>query len=169
MDSINLNPPERTPQKKTWLYIVADILVLGIVGAIVDKQKPQSGGSQDSSQTSTVITSPAATTGTPAPISVTATTLYHDYEGNEVAADEKYKGKTLAVSGTVDSIGKDISDTMYVTLSSGKQYSITSVQCIFGDEHKSALARLSKGQKVTVKGRCDGKFGNVLLRDCSLQ
>jgi hypothetical protein len=69
----------------------------------------------------------------------------------------------------VDSIGKDISDTMYVTLSSGKQYSITNVQCMFGDEHKNALAKLSKGQKVTIKGRCDGKFGNVLLRDCSLQ
>jgi len=155
-------------KKKTWLYIIGGLLAIGIVGAIMDKQKPKSDSSTAASQSSTTSISSSATTNAPAPVSVTATSLYQDYEANEVAADEKYKSKTLAVSGTVDSIGKDIADTMYVSLSSGKQYSITNVQCMFGDEHKNALSRLNKGQKVTIKGRCDGKFGNVLLKDCVL-
>ncbi|HEX8919916.1 MAG TPA: hypothetical protein VF766_00470 [Pyrinomonadaceae bacterium] len=156
-------------KKKTWFYIIGGLLAIGIVGAIMEKQKPQSDSPTAASQSSTAPVSSNATTNVPAPIPVTATALYQDYEANEVAADEKYKGKTLAVSGTVDSIGKDITDTMYVTLNSGKQYSITNVQCMFDDEHKNALSRLSKGQKITIKGRCDGKLGNVFLKDCVLQ
>ena len=102
-------------------------------------------------------------------IVVTAPKLFAAYDANEVAADEIYKGKTLRVSGTIDAVGKDILDAMYVTLSSGRQYSITNVQCMFSDDHKNALAGLKKGQSVTLLGTCNGKFGNVLLKDCRIE
>jgi hypothetical protein len=99
-------------------------------------------------------------------IKVTAIDLFRAYKDNEVAADERYKGKILEVSGAVDNIGKDIMDTPYVTLDTGDV--ISTVQCMFGDEHKAELASLKKGDRVTIKGECQGKLGNVLLRDSTL-
>ena len=99
-------------------------------------------------------------------MTVSAQQLASAYKDNEVAGDERYKGKIIAVTGVVDSIGKDILDTPYVVLSSGERFSITGVQCMFGDEHKSQLAALSKGQTVTIVGECEGKMMNVLLKNC---
>ena len=100
-------------------------------------------------------------------VRVTATQLFADYEANEVSADEKYKGKALLVSGTIESIGKDLFDTMYVSLKTDNPF--LNVKCMFSDEHKSQLANAAKGQRVTIKGKCDGKLGNVLLRGCSFE
>jgi hypothetical protein len=113
-------------------------------------------------------TTPAPDSSSGPPVSVSSATLINEYEDNEVSADDRYKGKTLRVSGTVDNIAKDIMDSMYVTLKGDKEYGITSVQCYFADDQKSALSRLKKGQQVTIVGRCDGKFGNVLLKDSRL-
>ena len=93
--------------------------------------------------------------------------LYADYKANEVAADQKYKSKILEISGEIDNIAKDITDTIYITLK-GDKY-IGSVQCFFSKNHENQAASLSKGQYVTVKGKCDGKMMNILLRGCALQ
>ena len=97
---------------------------------------------------------------------VSAMALVDDYKNNEVAADEKYKGKTLKVNGFIGDIKKDITDTMYVILQSGGDYELRNVQCFFADSEKEKLTQLSKGQVITVEGRCDGLMMNVLLRDC---
>lgn len=52
-----------------------------------------------------------------APIAVTATKLYAAYDANEVAADNIYKDKLLAVSGMVTDISKDYSDAITVQIS----------------------------------------------------
>ena len=100
-------------------------------------------------------------------IQVSATQLYADYEANEIAADQKYKGKVLVVSGTIGDIAKDIADDIYVTLKGDDV--IGDVQCFFSEAHTSTAAQLQKGQKITVKGKCDGKMMNVILRGCSVQ
>jgi hypothetical protein len=119
------------------------------------------------------ISQPAATNNSsPTPvevISVTAPQLVADYKANEVAADEKYKNRLLAVTGKIDRIGKDIMDDMYVTLESGERYGIISVQSFFDVSHKDRLTQLRKGQQVTITGTCDGKFGNVLIKDAELR
>ena len=73
------------------------------------------------------------------------------------------------MTGTVETIGKDIVDSMYVTLTGNGEMSFPSIQCMFADEHKSELASLRKGQHVRVVGMCRGKFGNILLRECSIR
>jgi uncharacterized protein (DUF1330 family) len=100
-------------------------------------------------------------------LTVTAPQLYKDYEANGVAADQKYKGKTIEVSGTIDNIDKDILDEIYVTLK-GDEY-FGSIQCYFSDEYTEQTAKLSKGQKLTVVGTCDGKLMNVLMKECSMK
>ena len=100
-------------------------------------------------------------------LTVSAAELYAEYKANEVAADQRYKGRVVAVSGVVDNIGKGIMGTMYVALDTGEM--VGSVQCMFGKEHANSLAGLSKGQSVTIQGKCTGKMMNVLLDGCALK
>lgn len=103
----------------------------------------------------------------PTVANVTATQLFSEYRENEVAADEKYKGKSVVVTGEVESIGKDITDTMYVTLKT--KSSVFGIQAFFSDAHKSTVASMKKGQRLSVKCQCDGKMMNVLLKHCSVR
>jgi hypothetical protein len=93
--------------------------------------------------------------------------LYSDYNSNEVAADSKYKGEVVIVTGTIQDIGKDIMDNAYIVIGGGGF--LDGVQCTFTSGQQSSVASLSKGQKVKVKGEVSGKMGNVLVNKCSLQ
>lgn len=100
-------------------------------------------------------------------VSLTASELIQAYTNNEVEADRRFKGKVISVSGVVDSIGKDILDTPYVTLSSSN--AVRRVQAMFKRADEGLLAKLSKGGNVTIRGRCEGMLGNVLLRESVLE
>lgn len=94
---------------------------------------------------------------------LTAYELFNYYEANEVAADDKFKGKKIAVSGTIKDIGNDIMGDSYITLESGAY--LGSVQCYLD---KSVVARLSKGQQIAVIGTCKGLMMSVILEDCKI-
>lgn len=99
---------------------------------------------------------------------LSANQLYREYERNEVAADEKYKGAVIIVSGTIQDIGKDILDEAYIVI--GGTGFLDGVQCSFTESQLSSIAGLSKGQQVTVKGEVSGKMiGNVMVKKASLQ
>lgn len=98
---------------------------------------------------------------------LSADQLYNEYKANEVAADARYKGKIVVVSGTIQNIGKDILDSAYIVV--GGEGFLDGVQCSFTKGEESSVARLSKGQRVSVKGEVSGKMGNVQLNKCSLQ
>ena len=93
---------------------------------------------------------------------VNSKTLYKAYSNNEIAADEKYKGKIIQVSGIIRDIGKDLMDDAYITLIGDDFFG--DIQCFF--PNKSDLIYLKKGQRVSVVGYCDGLFLNVLLKNC---
>ena len=99
---------------------------------------------------------------------ISAPDLYADYEANEVSADDKYKNKIIAVSGTVESINKDFLDKPYIIL--GTNNYLSAVACSFEDEKK--LKSLSKGDYVTIIGKCVGKtnvFGSIIsLSECRM-
>ncbi len=97
--------------------------------------------------------------------SLTAPQLYADYDANEVAADNRYKGKVVVVNGIVEDIGKDLLDNAYIMLFSGDM--MFGVQCFFAESEEHSFGSLSKGQQVSIKGRVEGKLGNVLLKGCS--
>jgi hypothetical protein len=98
---------------------------------------------------------------------LSANQLYSEYKSNEVAADGKYKGQVVVVSGIIQNIGKDIMDDAYIVI--GGTGFLDGVQCMFTKGQQSSVARLSKGQHVTVKGEVSGKMGNVLVSKCTLQ
>ena len=112
-----------------------------------------------------------ATTATTIPekqiIKITAEELYQAYENNEVAADRKYGGQLVEITGTVDNIGADILDRVYITFSTSKV--LYSVQCYFEDEEAiDGVANISKGQNITIVGTCDGFSLNVSVKDCTI-
>ena len=94
---------------------------------------------------------------------ISAKELYTAYEQNEISADNKYKGKKLAVTGVIKDIGNDILNDSYITLKTDNLFG--SVQCFL---NKKDVAKLSKGAKVTIIGKCTGLFGTVGLKNCKL-
>tara|TARA_A100001035_G_scaffold154461_1_gene121917 strand:- start:72 stop:509 length:438 start_codon:yes stop_codon:yes gene_type:complete len=97
---------------------------------------------------------------------LTADTLFNAYDKNSVAADAKYEDKIVKVSGTVQSIGKDIMDTAYLVI--GGSGFLDGVQCMLPRGQEGLVARVSKGQYVTLKGKVSGQImGNVIVNNCS--
>lgn len=98
---------------------------------------------------------------------VTVAQITKEYDSNEVAADNKYKGKTIRITGRVDTVGKDIMGSMYVTLKHPDQWSIRNVQFFFFDKNQAdEIANLSKGQETTIQGTVSGLMMNVLVKKC---
>ncbi|MCL1861862.1 MAG: OB-fold putative lipoprotein [Proteobacteria bacterium] len=95
-------------------------------------------------------------------IKVSARDMIKAYDANEVSADGMFKGKIVEVTGRVGSIGKDITDNPYIAIDTGDV--IRSVQCFFQKSAESELARVSKGQRITIRGEVDGLMMNVIVR-----
>ena len=95
---------------------------------------------------------------------LTADQLFSEYKADEVAADNKYKGRVVLVSGPIRNMGKFLGNAFIVI---GGQGFLDGVQCTVGDS--AGVASLSKDSQVTVKGEVSGKKGNVLLRNCTIE
>jgi len=105
----------------------------------------------------------ATPAGGPA-IEISSKDLAAEYDKNEIAADNKYGGKNVRVTGEVQDMGKDFMDEVYITLE-GKDL-FQSVQVYFDDsEAEGKAAELSKGDTVTIEGECDGMIINVQIVD----
>lgn len=98
---------------------------------------------------------------------VTANQLYQAYDANEIAADDKYKGKKLAVTGRISEISEILGD-IHVDLKTGDGIGWTKISCNMED--RDVVSKLRKGQKVTIIGTCDGLTLNVSidLEDCKI-
>jgi len=96
------------------------------------------------------------------PLHVLAQDVYADYEGNEVGADLKYKGKALWIEGRIQSVGKDLAGTPYVQLV-GTDNSMFGIHCRFSVGSEAELAVLETGQAFIVVGRGAGKLGNIIV------
>lgn len=94
------------------------------------------------------------------PIAIAATSLTKEYDGNELAADGKYKGKLVAVSGKIT----DIADTFgNVTVQLEGHDIVHTVMCNFNDAERSNVAKLTKGQQVTLTGRVEGSTAGLYV------
>jgi hypothetical protein len=102
-------------------------------------------------------------------VKVTALSLTAEYNANAIAADLKYKGKVVRVTGRARDIGRDLLQQPYVVLQGSNEY-LGGVQCFFTASDEVTLARMSKAATYTIQGTCSGTIlGNVLLKDCSVR
>ena len=84
-------------------------------------------------------------------IELTARQLVKEYADNEVSADNKYKGKVLLVTGTIDDIGKALVDDIYVAMGESSFTGFEDgfgVQCFFSDKYKEEVGNLKKGDSI---------------------
>lgn len=96
---------------------------------------------------------------------VTNSQLFNDYQSNEVAADNKYKGKKLLVTGTVASIDKGPFGGLLLRLASPNEFMNTT--CDMENSEKGSMASLQKGETVRVLSKGTGMvIGTPQLDDC---
>ncbi|MDO5562202.1 MAG: zinc ribbon domain-containing protein [Synergistaceae bacterium] len=155
-----VKPQKGGKMKKVFISIFVILICLMLFGMLLgDDEK----SSKNNSPAKQEVSAPKENV-----IVVGVEKICEDYEKNEVAADQKYKGKLVQIVGRVDDIKKDIADNLYVTLKRTKQFQISQPQCFFDDEHENRLANLQKGQKITLIGRVEGLMMNVLIKDAQL-
>ncbi len=92
--------------------------------------------------------------------------LYSNYLDNEVAADENFKGKKIAITGSITDIGKDITNKPYISF---RVKFMESINCYFSKDNNFEIAKLTKGESVTIVGECEGLLlKNVILVNCKI-
>jgi len=111
---------------------------------------------------------PAAATRMPDSKQVEIRTLLSEYTDNEIRADATFKGKLIQTTGVVDDVKRDVLNTVYVVVGTGKRYEVRQVQCFLDEDNANTVASLTKGNRVTIRGRVKGLMMNVLVEDCEL-
>lgn len=103
-------------------------------------------------------------------VKVQATQIMKQFTDNEAAADGKYKGKTIQVTGVVDKIDTELmDDEQYVIrIGGGSDFELFTVNC--DDQSSKTVAKMKKGQKITVVGDFeDGGDLGVELENCAVK
>lgn len=106
----------------------------------------------------------------PAAVAVTANDLVKAYKENEVAANEKFKGKQLLIGGTIESIDAGITDKPTIILKTSMDYGMNNPQADLADSDIKKASALKKGQ--SIKMLCVGNSevaGTPMLDDCVIQ
>lgn len=120
------------------VLVVGGFFVLMVIGGAADsKQKSDGAKRVDAALTQAAV------------VRTTAIELGVEYERNEVSADQKFKDKPLLVSGMVAEIGKDVTDGVYVLLSSGFDLNPI-VHATLRKDAISHAATLSPGNRVSL-------------------
>lgn len=103
-----------------------------------------------------------STAGVAADITIDADTLYHQYQADERAADQKYMGKVLSVAGRLTEIQHSGNSEIWI-LSTQPGGGGINCQLFAGTK---VDPEPKPGDPVTVKGRCTGFLMDVNLADC---
>ena len=143
--------------KLKWVVLI--ILVGAIIGAVAGESDSKSGGST-TTVTSSTTSEQKKEEATPIEYtSVSVNDMMDALNNNAMGASDKYKGKYLEITGkltNIDAAGK------YIDLMADGDFEIIGVQCyIKSDDQKSKIASMSKGDTITLKGKCTD-VGEVL-------
>jgi hypothetical protein len=111
-------------------------------------------------------TSPAAPDAT-----VKAGELLKEYSTNAVAADAKYKGKVLRVTGKFGSAQKAplLGYAVQLLPEDAGDLNLSGVQCFIVESAEADVAKMQPGQIITMQGTCDGQaVGQVKVSKCTV-
>ena len=128
------------------IFVVA-IIGLSVVGYLFSRTI-NPGPKQKSAQYAEAVQSPDGV------YSIGAVQLWREYNENEVAADIRYKGQRLSVTGTIVSIERDYEGRPVLHLFGGNALFPTTAKLNKADI--PAAARLKKGDEITVRCIGDG-------------
>ncbi|WP_233238654.1 hypothetical protein [Bordetella sp. LUAb4] len=126
-------------------------------------------GSTSGSTSASTSAHAAPAQATPAPAAanapeVAATVLYSDYQQSESAADRKYKGRTIKISGTVASVTAPANGDPYIELTAADS-AMPKVHLDFPKTASPRIAEVKKGQKIALPCVVQGLvIGDPVLR-----
>lgn len=100
--------------------------------------------------------------GEEAAVTISADTLYHQYQADEHSADQKYMGKVISVTGRLTNIQHSGNSVIWI-LSTQPGGGGVNCQLFAGTK---VDPEPKTGDPVTVKGRCTGFLMDVNLSDC---
>lgn len=141
-------PNCRKKQSGKLKWIILAIVILCVVGAIT-------GGSEDGASKMEATTEKKKVEYQECSVDQ----MMRDLEDNAASASETYKGKYLKITGRLGNIDSDMA---YIGLYPDDDLAITGVQCyIQNDKQEEAVKKMSKGDEVTLKGKCTD-VGEVL-------
>ena len=102
-------------------------------------------------------------------VRVKAGDLMKDYGGNAIAADSKYKGKVLAVTGKFSSVQKAplLGYVVQLLPEDAGDVNLSAVQCPLVESAKDEVGKMQEGQIITLIGTCDGQtVGQIKMQKC---
>ena len=103
--------------------------------------------------------------------SVDAADLRDEYRANEIAADSRYRGKLIEISGGVDRIRRDELGRGLLSLQStdtaadnatGHAAEPGQVMCYFTEDTEASASGVRPGDDVSIWGRCEGKSAGAV-------
>lgn len=154
--------------KKAIKWILIIFIALMVIGLIFGGDDQSDNDMPDTAYNSEEIQSSQPGAQGSIAVEVLAEDLYKAYENNEVAADKAYKGKILAVSGTVAGIESGLTDAAIVQLKTSNEFMPISAQG--KDEFTNKAATLSKGDEIKITCKGAGEVaGFVQLEDCVIK
>ena len=97
---------------------------------------------------------------------ISALSLFQAFDQDEQAADHRFLGKTVKVSGQIQSIETSPEKTT-ISLDTGDPMS--AVICEMNNNLQSDFSQLKEGQVLALKGECSGKLMDIILVNCVLE
>lgn len=165
--------PQRKWYQKKRFIIPLVIFVLFILGGIVNSGNPQTtqtttaqadSDNQRESQNQEEPTQP------PQAEVVDLQAFITEFDDNQLAAEDKYEGKLVELTGYVNNISEDIIGKYFITLKpTAEEFDFsTTTQCYFED--KSAITSIKNGDQVTVQGVVKTQsIGSIMVEKCQLK
>lgn len=138
--------------------IIVVIIVLGVISSM-GKSGNQQANSSNSGQAGGPQEAPKQEA-----MKITGQELADDFDANQVAAENKWKGKLVEFKAE---IGNITDSGLSFTKLGSKQFSLTQVSCRIQD--KNQLLSLKNGQYVTVQGVIGGQtIGVIDMSQCKV-
>jgi hypothetical protein len=160
-----------TPQWVWWLVGGLGVAVVGVVACCGFGAWKMNQFAENAAQNFEQIQAAAEADRKARTVVVSAADLLKEFQTDPAAADDKYQGKYLEVTGVVERRGGGRDDELFVVVHAGDENAKMKIECyfdfVYGPE-ETRVRRLTKGDRVTVRGEYDRRVSNVQLRQCVL-
>lgn len=140
---------------KTWLKVILGLAILGIAGALIIYFFVYNKPHPDYDQLK-------------ADYSLSAQALFQEFTTDNAAAQTKYNGKMVEITGPVSVMEPGDSLATIVFVFQKGDFGDEGIRCTLLAKYNEMARKLQSGSHVTIKGYCTGFTGDVILEQCSL-
>lgn len=103
-----------------------------------------------------------------ADFSMTTKNLFTDYQNDKLSSEQKYNGKVLEISGTLNKVDFYESMTIGVFVLDEGMFGNEGIRCTMLPDYAESMASMA-GNNIVIKGYCTGYNDiDVILEKCSI-